>query len=73
MSWRDKSLCAEIGADFWFPEQGESSRYAKETCARCPVQMECLAWALENNEQYGIYGGLSERQRRALRKKENAA
>jgi WhiB family redox-sensing transcriptional regulator len=68
-SWIDDAPCAEIGGDVFFPEHGtpvSSARAAKRICARCPVRPECLAYALEHNERYGVWGGLSERERRKL-------
>ena len=64
--WRDLALCAEADPDEWFPEKGGSSRKAKAICAGCPSRLPCLEFALENNEGYGIWGGLSEQQRRRL-------
>ena len=66
-------LCSEIGGDAWFPEQGESHRDAKRICAMCDQRLDCLAGALERNEQFGIWGGMSERERRNLRKQRKDA
>ena len=66
--WRDLAACAEVGDDFWFPEKGGSTREAKKVCQGCPVQAECLEYALENNEQFGIYGGLSARERQRMKR-----
>lgn len=52
----------------FFPSRGEDVEVAKRVCHNCPVETECLAWALEHREAFGIWGGLSERQRRRLRK-----
>lgn len=65
--WQDEALCAQTDPDAFFPEQGMSSRDAKSVCAACPVRQECLEYALENDERFGVWGGLSERERRALR------
>lgn len=66
--WQDDALCAEIGLELFFPEKGESwhMRHAKKVCADCPVRAECLQYALDNHERFGVWGGLSERQRRLL-------
>jgi WhiB family transcriptional regulator, redox-sensing transcriptional regulator len=64
--WRDQSICAQIGGELFFAEQGGSTRDAKKICGQCAVRSECLVYALENGERYGIWGGLTERQRRAL-------
>jgi len=67
------ALCAETDPDEFFPAKGESTRAAKRTCGRCEVRVECLAWAVERAEPYGIWGGLSERERRRLRRQRRAA
>ncbi|MGY1590795.1 WhiB family transcriptional regulator [Geodermatophilus sp. SYSU D00965] len=66
-SWRLDALCAETDPEAFFPEKGGSTREAKRVCASCPVRMECLEFALGNDERFGIWGGLSERERRRLR------
>jgi WhiB family redox-sensing transcriptional regulator len=66
-SWRLDALCAETDPEAFFPEKGGSTREAKRVCASCPVRMECLEFALANDERFGIWGGLSERERRRLR------
>ena len=65
--WRDRALCAEVDPDAFFPEKGGSSHLAKEICRRCLVKAECLKFALTNDERFGIWGGLSDRERRRLR------
>jgi WhiB family redox-sensing transcriptional regulator len=68
--WRDRALCRGRNTDIWFPvELGHSSthRIAKATCERCEVSTECLAYAMERGERWGIWGGLSEGQRARLR------
>lgn len=67
--WREKSLCAQTDPEAFHPEKGGSTREAKKVCLSCEVREECLQWALDNNERYGIWGGLSERERRKLSKK----
>ena len=54
--------------DLFFPERGASTREAKAVCRACVVQNECLEYALVNGEKFGIWGGLSERERRRLRR-----
>lgn len=65
-AWTVDALCAQVDAELFFPEKGESNREAKRVCGGCPVRAECLGWALANNERYGIYGGLSDRERLRL-------
>ncbi len=67
-SWRDAALCAQTDPDAFFPEATGSVRVQRAVCARCPVRAQCLADALDNNEPYGIWGGLTVRERRGLRR-----
>ena len=53
----------------FFPEKGGSTREAKKVCVGCEVRSECLEYALANDERFGIWGGLSERERRKLKKR----
>ncbi|HEX2075869.1 MAG TPA: WhiB family transcriptional regulator [Geodermatophilus sp.] len=66
-SWKAEALCAETDPEAFFPEKGGSTREAKRVCAGCAVRAECLEYALANDERFGIWGGLSERERRRLR------
>ena len=65
--WRLDALCAETDPEAFFPEKGGSTREAKRVCAGCSVRAECLEFALANDERFGIWGGLSERERRRVR------
>lgn len=67
--FRDRGLCAETDPEAFFPEKGGSTRAAKAICRGCEVRAECLQYALDNDERFGIWGGLSERERRALKQK----
>ena len=69
LSWQEAALCAQTDPDAFFPEKGGSTREAKRVCLGCEVQAECLAYALEHGERFGIWGGLSERERRRLMKR----
>ncbi|MCU1632957.1 MAG: WhiB family transcriptional regulator [Micrococcaceae bacterium] len=69
LSWQADSLCAQTDPEAFFPEKGGSTRDAKKVCGACMVRSECLEYALENDERFGIWGGLSERERRRLRKR----
>jgi WhiB family redox-sensing transcriptional regulator len=66
LSWQDDALCAETDPGAFYPDKGEPAKVAKDICRRCPVIAECLDYALRNGERYGVWGGLSERQRRKL-------
>ena len=67
--WRERALCAETDPEAFFPEKGGSTREAKKVCTGCEVRAECLEYALANDERFGIWGGLSERERRRLRRR----
>jgi len=71
--WHELALCTETDPDLFFPEKGGSTREAKLICARCEVRDECLQYALDRDERYGIYGGLSERERWKLKRQGRAA
>ena len=64
--WQDRALCAQTDPDAFFPEKGGSTREAKRVCRACEVRAECLEYALEHDERFGIWGGLSERERRRM-------
>lgn len=64
--WVADALCAETDPESFFPERGGSTREAKGMCTRCQVRSECLEWAMETGERFGVWGGLSERERRKL-------
>ena len=64
--WHDLARCAETDPEMFFPEKGESVRPAKRVCAGCEVRAECLQDALDRGERFGVWGGLSERERRVL-------
>ena len=68
LGWQDRALCAETDPDAFFPEKGGGVRAPKKVCRACPVQAECLEYALETNQGFGIWGGLSERERRRLKR-----
>lgn len=68
-SWQERALCAQTDPEAFFPEKGGSTREAKKVCTSCEVRAECLEYALANDERFGIWGGLSERERRKLKKR----
>jgi WhiB family redox-sensing transcriptional regulator len=74
--WRQEALCAQTDPDLFFEISGDDWRNkdyaeAKKICAACPVAGECLAWALRTNEQWGVAGGLTVNERRALQRRKN--
>jgi WhiB family redox-sensing transcriptional regulator len=68
LSWQERALCAQTDPEAFFPEKGGSTRDAKKVCLTCEVRVECLDYALAHDERFGIWGGLSERERRRLKK-----
>jgi WhiB family redox-sensing transcriptional regulator len=68
LSWQAKARCLQVDPEIFFPERGGSSRAARQVCSQCEVRSECLRYALANREQFGIWGGTSERERRKLRR-----
>jgi len=69
LSWQERALCAQTDPEAFFPEKGGSTREAKRVCLTCDVRSECLEYALAHDERFGIWGGLSERERRKLKKR----
>lgn len=66
------ALCAQVDPELWFPERGESSEEAKAICRRCPERLPCLSWALEANEEFGVWGGLTAEERGQLHRRKQA-
>jgi len=68
LAWQADALCAQTDPEAFFPEKGGSTRDAKRICQSCEVRAQCLEYALQNDERFGIWGGLSERERRRLKR-----
>jgi WhiB family redox-sensing transcriptional regulator len=66
--WQERANCLGVDPDLFFPERGASTKEAKGVCGGCEVRLDCLEYALSNGEKFGIWGGLSERERRRLRR-----
>jgi WhiB family redox-sensing transcriptional regulator len=66
-AWMADGLCAQTDPESFYPEKGASTREGKRICHGCPVAAECLEYALARDERFGIWGGLSERERRRLK------
>jgi WhiB family transcriptional regulator, redox-sensing transcriptional regulator len=66
--WMAQGACAgdPWAGEIWFPEPGTSNKFAKKMCSMCPVQKQCLEWALETEQPYGVWGGKSEAERRQM-------
>ncbi|MBC7679328.1 MAG: WhiB family transcriptional regulator [Pseudorhodobacter sp.] len=69
LTWQEQALCAQTDPEAFFPEKGGSTREAKRICVGCEVKGECLEYALLQDERFGIWGGLSERERRRLKRR----
>jgi WhiB family redox-sensing transcriptional regulator len=67
-AWQIQANCTGADPDLFFPERGASQREAKEICRGCVVREDCLDYALANGEKFGVWGGLSERERRRVRR-----
>ncbi|MFE7517263.1 WhiB family transcriptional regulator [Streptomyces sp. NPDC057540] len=75
LSLAGSNLCAQVDPEAFFPERvtATSTAYAKAICALCDSQPECLQQAMARREEYGVWGGLDEKERRSLRRKPRAA
>lgn len=67
--WQGYALCAQTDPEAFFPEKGGSTREAKRICQGCEVKADCLEYALAHDVRFGVWGGLSERERREMKKK----
>ena len=72
-TWRDRAICRDTDPDLFFPVGTTGQALvqiarAKEVCNECPVKIDCLEYALETNQDSGIWGGLAEEERRAIRR-----
>lgn len=70
LAWQDLALCAQTDPEAFFPEKGGCTRSAKAVCRSCEVRTECLQYALDRDERFGIWGGKSERERRTIRRQQ---
>lgn len=64
-TWATRAACAKIDPDSLFV-RGSAQRQVRQLCYACPVRLECLADALDSNAGFGVWGGLTERERRAI-------
>lgn len=71
--WTRGAMCAQVDPELFWPGKGHEGQAqaakAKKVCESCTVRLKCLAYALRRDEQDGIWGGLSPRQRRALKRR----
>jgi len=73
LAWQDNANCKGANANLFFPERGASTRTAKGICRECQVRGACLEFAITTGEKFGIGGGLSERERRRIRRERQIA
>ncbi len=66
--WQLRANCMGVDPELFFPERGSSTREAKEVCRGCVVSEDCLEFAIANGEKFGIWGGMSEREHRRVRR-----
>ena len=64
--WQERAACFGIDPDVFFPISEEEAGPALTYCGSCRIREECLAWALKNGERYGVWGGMTEQQRRRI-------
>ena len=74
MDWRSKAGCLSVDPELFFPigNTGPAiaqAAEAKAVCRECAVQAICLQWALDNNQDSGVWGGMSEEERRSLKRR----
>ena len=73
-AWMKEALCAQVDiGDIFYPDKGGSATIAKNVCAQCPVRQVCLDYSLASNERFGVWGGLTARERREYQRTEEAA
>jgi WhiB family redox-sensing transcriptional regulator len=66
--WQERAACYGIDPEVFFPASEEDAGLALSYCATCEIRETCLSWALKNRERYGVWGGLTEQQRRRLQR-----
>lgn len=69
IDWTDRARCRGLDPDQFFVRGAAQARHAVKVCTRCPVKDQCLQYALDNAIDFGVWGGLTERQRRAHQRK----
>jgi hypothetical protein len=70
-AWTEFALCAQVDPDAFFVDRGEPSAPAKAVCRGCTVREPCLAMALDRNEMYGVWGGLSRQERESVARRDD--
>lgn len=71
--WHDNALCAQTDPDMFYPDKGQGPGPAREVCMACHVRPSCLEHALDNGESQGIWGGMTPKERAAVKRRRGAA
>lgn len=66
MPWEDHARCLQYDPEIFFATRARAERRAKSICDRCPVRAECLAFALQARVEFGVWGGMNGKERRAM-------
>jgi WhiB family transcriptional regulator, redox-sensing transcriptional regulator len=66
--WTTRASCTQTGPEIFFPLHGDPATEARKICSRCPVRDDCLAYALNADEEFGIWAGLDPDERRSLQR-----
>lgn len=69
--WVMDAICPQLDPELFFPEKGNQAHNARKVCLQCPVRAECLDFAIRTNQQHGVYGGFSDRDRDSLKRGRN--
>ncbi len=69
LDWQERALCSQTDPEAFFPEKGGSTKDAKRICGRCEVTDDCLAYAFDQDIRFGVWGGMSERERRKAKRR----
>ncbi|MGW9299650.1 WhiB family transcriptional regulator [Streptomyces cyaneofuscatus] len=72
-TWREDALCQQTDPEAYYPEAGDSGTTAKQACLNCPVIAECLDYAVDSRQRWGIWGGLGQKELRRLINQRTAA
>jgi len=73
LEWRAQAACKDNDIDIFFPPSDDAAGPARAICARCPVQESCREWAIATRQPDGVWGGLTETERRRIRRRRQAA
>lgn len=68
IEWWERAECLKHDPEIFFPKKGGTANKARKVCAVCPVRVECLNYAIAHDEQHGVWGGTTERERRRLKR-----